>query len=127
MLTVYNYERIRRAYYIEKESVRQIEREFGHSYWTVRKALDSPEPTPYRLKEAKVAPVLGLYQAQIEQLLMESAKLSRKQRYTSKQIYKTIRKNGYPGAESTGAQSHFYGFRQKWLNDASQVPIVRQN
>jgi transposase len=101
MLTVQNYEQIRRAYYVNEKSIRQIEREFGHSYWTVRKALDSSEPTPYRLSQAKVAPVLGPYQAQIEQLLVESAKLPRKQRYTSKQIYKTIRKDGYPGAEST--------------------------
>ena len=63
MLTVHNYDRTRRAYYIEEKSIRQIEREFGHSYWTVRKALDSPEPTPYRLRQAKVAPVLGPYQA----------------------------------------------------------------
>ena len=34
-------------------------------------------------------------------MLAESAKLPRKQRYTSKQIYKAIRKDGYPGAEST--------------------------
>ena len=40
MLTVEKYERIRRAYYIEEKSIRQIERELGHSYWTVRKALD---------------------------------------------------------------------------------------
>jgi transposase len=67
----------------------------------VRKALDSPEPDPFRLNQARTAPVLGPYHGQIEKLLTESAKLPRKQRYTSKQIYKAIRKGGYPGAEST--------------------------
>ena len=69
MLTVHDYERIRRAYYIEKKSIRQIGRELGHSYWTVRKALDASEPEPYQLSQPKVAPVLGPYKAQIEQLL----------------------------------------------------------
>jgi len=101
MLTVLNYERIRRAYYIEEKSIRQIEREFGHSYWTVRKALDSSEPDPFQLNQPRAAPVLGPYHGQIEKLLAESAKQPRKQRYTSKQIYKAIRKDGYPGAEST--------------------------
>ena len=41
MLTVHDYERIRQAYYVEKKSIRQIGRETGHGYWTVRKALES--------------------------------------------------------------------------------------
>ena len=101
MLTVLNYEQIRQAYYNEKKSIRQIEREKGHSYWTIRKALEQPEPKPYRLSEPKVAPVLGPYRARIEQLMAENATLPRKQRYTSKKIYQTIRNEGYRGAEST--------------------------
>ena len=101
MLTVTDYERIRRAYYIEKKSMRQIGREFGHGYWTVRKALAQPEPQPYRLSQARVAPVLGPYQTRIEQMLAENANLPRKQRYTGKKIYQTIRQEGYQGAEST--------------------------
>lgn len=101
MLTVHDYERIRRAYHIEKKSIRRIGRELGHSYWTVRKALDASEPEPYRLSQPKVAPVLGPYKAHIERLLAEDAQLPRKQRYTSKKIYQAIRDAGYQGAEST--------------------------
>ena len=101
MLTVQEYERIRRAYYIEKKSIRRIQREYRHSYWTVRKALDASEPEPYQLSRPRVAPVLGPYKAQIEQLLAENIKLPRKQRYTSKKIYQAIRIAGYQGAEST--------------------------
>ena len=101
MLTVLDYDRIRQAYYNEQKSIRQIEREYGHSYWTIRKALDQPEPEPYRLSEPKVAPVLGPYHARIEQLLAENPTLPRKQRYTSKKIYQIIRNEGYRGAEST--------------------------
>ena len=74
MLTVHDYERIRRAYYIEKKSIRQIGREMGHSYWTVRKAVDASEPEPYQLSKSKVAPVLGPYKAHIERLLAKNTR-----------------------------------------------------
>ena len=59
MLTVHDYERIRQAYYVEKKSIRQIGREYGHGYWMVRKALDQSEPKPYQLSQSKDAPMLG--------------------------------------------------------------------
>ncbi len=101
MLTVHQYETIRQAYYIEQKSIRQISREYGHSYWTVRKALDQSEPEPYRLKQAKAAPVLGPYKERIEAMLEENERLPRKQRYTGSKIYQILCKAGYQGAEST--------------------------
>ena len=89
MLTVHDYERIRQAYYVEKKSIRQIGRETGHGYWTVRKALANSAPQPYTLRAAKEAPKLGAYKAQIEALLAENERLPRKQRYTSGKIYRT--------------------------------------
>jgi transposase len=123
MLTVVDYERIRRAYYVDEKSIRWIVREYGHSYWTVRKALDSPEPEPYQLSQAKAAPVLGPYHAQIEQLLAESAKMPRKQRYTSKQIYKAIRKAGYSGAEST-VRYYVSQIRKEMKRPAIYLPLT---
>lgn len=101
MLTVHHYERIRHAYYVDKKSIRQIGREYGHGYWTVRKALGQSEPPPYQLREAKAAPVLGPYKAQIEALLLENERLPRKQRYTSGKIYRVLRQTGFQGSEST--------------------------
>ena len=49
MLTVHDYERMRQAYYVEQKSIREIGREYGHGYWTVRKALSESEPQPYQL------------------------------------------------------------------------------
>ena len=69
MLTVQDYERIRQAYYVEQKSIRQIGRETGHGYWTVRKALENSAPQPYTLSAAKEAPKLGAYKDQIEALL----------------------------------------------------------
>lgn len=100
MITVIDRERIRRAYYIEGKSMRQIERELHHGYWTIRKALDTAEHQPYTLSEPKPAPKLGPYKEKIDKLLSEEAKLPRKQRYTTHKIFKLMEAEGYKGSES---------------------------
>lgn len=99
MLTVHSYERIRHAHIVEGKSIRQIGRWYG--YWTVRKALEQSERQPYQLSQAKAAPMLGAYKEQIEAMLVENERLPRKQRYTSRKIYRALREAGYQGAEST--------------------------
>ena len=101
MIKVEDRERIRRAYFKEKKSQRQIARELGHSRKTVRKAIESAEPGKYTLRKERSAPVLGAYKARIDELLEENERLPRKQRYTGYGIYKDIQGKGYSGAEST--------------------------
>ena len=78
-----------------------LEQEWGHSYWTIRKALGVPEPAGYQRQEAKAAPVLGPYQDKIKELLLANERMPGKQRYTSHKIYESIQPLGYTGAEST--------------------------
>lgn len=101
MLRMEKYAQIRIAYYVERKSMRQIGRETGHGYWTIRKVLEQAEPQGYQLSEARESPVLGPYHEQIEKLLAENERLPRKQRYTSKKIYQIIQQAGYRGAESS--------------------------
>lgn len=100
MLKVEQIEQIRRAYYIDKKSMRQIAQEFRHSRETVRKAVESAEPRPYTLSQGRPAPKLGPYKAQIEELVAENERLPAKQRYTWKKIYQAIQKAGYQGSGS---------------------------
>ena len=71
MLTVEDREAIRRAYFVEEKSIREIARELHHSRKTVRKALASAEAESYRLSGTRAAPVLGPYKARIDELLAE--------------------------------------------------------
>lgn len=100
MITVIDRERIRRAYYIEGKSMRQIEREMHHSYWTIRKALESATPQPYTLSQPKPAPKLGPYKEKINKLLEKERHLPRKQRYTTHKLYELMKVEGYSGSES---------------------------
>ncbi|MCP4684417.1 MAG: IS21 family transposase [bacterium] len=101
MISVEDRERIRRAYFNEEKSIREIAQETGHSRPTVRKAIQSAKPTPYTLKVTRPAPVLGPHKARINELLVENEQMPRKQRYTGHKIYTIIKADGYTGSEST--------------------------
>jgi transposase len=99
MRKVDDYERIRKAYHIEGLSIREISRRFGHSRKLIRKALEHPIPERYQLGQPRNANVLGQYRQRMLDLLEESAKLPRKQRYTAHKVYEILVKEGYGGCE----------------------------
>ena len=72
---------IRRAYYLDRKSKRQIAREQGHSRKTIDKAVENLPPQPYRLTKPKAAPVFGPFQARADALLAENDHLPRKQQW----------------------------------------------
>src|SRR5438034_207229 len=100
MITVEEREAIRRAYYLEGKSKRQIAREHSHSRKTVDKAVDNQPPQPYRLNRAKPSPVFGAYRARADELLAENAHLPPKQQYTGHKIYELLQAEGYQGSEA---------------------------
>jgi len=100
MIKVGEREKIRRAYFFEDKSIRQIAREMGHSRTTVKRAIESAEEKEYTLREPREAPVLGPYRDRIDEILAENERLPRKQRYTGYKIYEDIYEKGYRGSES---------------------------
>ena len=100
MITVEEREAIRRAYYLEGKSKRQIAREHSHSRKTVDKAVDNQPPRPYRLSQAKPSPVFGAFRARADELLAENAHLPPKQQYTGHKIYELLQAEGYQGSEA---------------------------
>jgi transposase len=101
MIKVEDREKIRRAYFVDKKSQRQIAKELGCSRDSVKKAIESAESGQYTLTRPRPAPVLGPYKARIDELLEENERLPRKQRYIGHTIYKDIYAKGYRGSEST--------------------------
>lgn len=110
MKKVADYEQIRRAYFIDHMSIRQIHRDTGHSREFIRKAIAQAAPDPYTLNRPRAAPVLGPYQPRILELLDESDRQPRKQRYTAHRIFELIQAEGYPGSEGA---VHNYVCRQR--------------
>ena len=122
MITVEQRERIRRAYFIEKRSIRQIARELGHSRETVNKAIETAEAASYNLQRPRRAPVLGPYLARIDELLEENKRLPRKQRYTGHKIYEDIVAKGYTGSES-GVRGYIASRRREKKKRNVHIPL----
>jgi hypothetical protein len=93
-------EQIRRSYYIERKSQRQIAKEGGRSRKTVKQIVE-PER---KGKEGRAGRQGGLvyepYRGRVEELLQENEHLPVKQQYTAAKIYEVIKEEGYGGCES---------------------------
>lgn len=123
MLTVNGWEEIRRAYHVEEKSLREIVRETGRSWRTVKKMAESDEPPRYQRQEAVAGQKLGPYKERIQELLGENKRLPRKQRWTASRIFRQIREEGYAGAEST--VRHYVGQARKLMKQpAVYLPLA---
>jgi transposase len=100
MLSVEQRAEIRRAYYVENKSIRQIARETGYARETIKKALESAGPVSYTLQKPRPASVLGPYKERIEEMLAANERLPHKQRYTGQRIFEIIQEEGYEGSAS---------------------------
>lgn len=101
MISVEDREVIRRAYFVDKKSLRQIAGELKVARKTVRKAIESAEAESYTLSAPRDAPILGPYRQRVDELLAENEKMPLKQRYTGHKIFQVIQQEGYTGSEST--------------------------
>ena len=102
MLKVDQKEQIRRAFYIEGKSIRQIARERHHDRRTVRAAIRDAGPSRYNLNRPRSRPVLGPFVATIDDWLAGDQFSPPKQRHTARRIYhRLIKEHGYTGGEST--------------------------
>lgn len=102
MITVEQKEQIRRAYYIEGKSIRQIHRETGYHRQTIRKALADGAVPEYSLEASRPSPVMDPVKPIIDQWLTEDATKPPKQRHTAKRIWERLTTEyGFQGAEST--------------------------
>ena len=118
MIKVEDVEKIRRAYFREELSIREIGRRLHHSRRVIRRAIESADPGEYRLVQERPAPVLGPWKEKIDALLVESQKMRRKQRYTARKIYQELQKQGYDGSEVT--VSRYVGQKRR-MSEANQV------
>lgn len=105
MLRVDQREQIRRAYFIEGRSVRQIARDLHHSRRTIRKALHDAGPPRYTLRTERARPVLDSFRGLVDQWLEEDQARPVKQRHTAHRIYeRLVGEYGFGGGESTVRQ-----------------------
>ncbi len=101
MITLEQYDQIRRMFYLEEQSGRQIAQALGVSRQTVTRALRADQPPAYTLQQPRQAPCLGPYKARLEELLSENRRLPKKQRYTAHKLFQFVQAEGYAGSEAS--------------------------
>lgn len=101
MLTVDDYERIRRKVKVEGQSQREVSRELHHSRNTVSKALQYSCPPGYRRTKPVNRPVIEPVKHIIDTWLEEDRGRPPKQRHTARRIFSRLREEyGFQGSES---------------------------
>lgn len=96
------FEAIRKDFFNEKKSIRQIAREMNIHRRQVRQAINSAIP-PERKSSGRNCPVLTVFFKQIiNQWLEEDLQSPRKQKHTGKRVYeRLITEHGFVGSEIT--------------------------
>lgn len=101
MLTVDDYERIRRLVLVEGLSQRDAARQLGHSRKTVRKALRHSSPPGYRRTEPIRRPAIDPVRHIIDTWLEEDRQRPPKQRHTGQRVFERLRDEyGFRGSAS---------------------------
>jgi transposase len=102
MIKVEEKENIRRLYFIQRQSIREIARELHASRKTVRKAVQDASVPQYRLKGPRHCPVIDAHLPLIESWLKEDQSRPPKQRHTAHRIYaRLVSESDYKGSERT--------------------------
>lgn len=121
MRTVDDYAKYRTAHR-DGLTIRQIARSFHVSRRKVREALTAPEPTPYTRTKPPPAPVLGPFQAVIDQVLRDDRDAPPKQRHTAAQLFRRLQdEHHYPGSYPT-VRRYVAAHRQR--SRATFIPLA---
>lgn len=87
---------IRQRVLREGVSIREIQRETGLHFNTIKRILAHPSPPEYRCP-ARAKPKIGPYLERIASILDFDQVMPKKQRHTTKKIFEVIQSEGYEG------------------------------
>ena len=87
MIQVEEKETIRRLYFSQRHSIREIAKERHHSRKTVKKAISDASVPEYHLTKARPSPVMDPFKAVIGRWLEEDRGQPPKQRHTAHRVY----------------------------------------
>jgi len=77
-------------------SIREIQRQTGLHFKTIKKILANPEPPPFDCPE-RSKPKIGPFLERISDIIAEDMSIKKKQRHTAKRIFERIQEEGYTG------------------------------
>ena len=97
MLVVETIAKIRRAYFIQGRSIKQICRDLKVSRKVVRKVIRSGKTEFTYERSVQPMPKIGPWQTELDQMLAENGRRARRERLTLVRIFEELRALGYEG------------------------------
>src|SRR3954464_14447323 len=97
MLVVETVARVRRAYYVQEKSIKEIARDLKVSRKTVRKVIRSGATSFHYARGTQPAPKLGPWRDALDGLLLTNAGKSARERLTLMRLFEALRGLGYEG------------------------------
>jgi len=99
---VEDFEKIRRAYFIDGMGLRRISREMRVHRRTVKAAIANAEPAKYERLKVAGPTLIGPHAAWIDEVLKADRQAPRKQRHTARRIFRRLRtERSFEGSEPT--------------------------
>jgi transposase len=99
MKNMFEYDLVRRMYYRDDLTRREISRRLGHHRETIKKMLEYSSPPGYRLQQPRPKSKLDPYLPIIDKILEDDRSAPKKQRHTAKRIFDRLTdEHGFSGS-----------------------------
>jgi transposase len=109
---------IRRAYFEQQRSIKEIVRTLSVSRATVRKVIRGHK-TEFKYERAvQPAPKLGDWVEALTEILEKEGKLPKRERRSTQRLFEELRGCGYDGAHDS-----VHRFVKAWRNERARVPV----
>ena len=108
---------IRRAFFEQRRSIKEISRDLRVSRTTVRKVVRSDKTAFKYVREVQPAPKLGEWIGPLTEILEEEAALPKRERRSTQRLFEELRGRGYDGAHDS-----VHRFVKEWREERARVP-----
>src|ERR1017187_5584318 len=109
---------IRRAYFEQLRSIKEIVRTLSVSRATVRKVIRSHKTEFKYAREVQPTPKLGDWVEVLTEILEQEAKLPKRERRSTQRLFEELRGRGYGGAHDS-----VHRFVKAWRDERARVPV----
>ena len=109
---------IRRAYFEQHRSIKEIVRTLSVSRATVRKVVRGHQTEFKYERGVQPAPRLGDWVEVLTEILEQEAKLPKRERRSTQRLFEELRGRGYDGAHDS-----VHRFVKAWRNERVRVPV----
>ena len=121
MLVVETIAKIRRAYFIQGKSIKQICRELQVSRNTVRKVIRSGATEFSYDRSTQPRPKIDPWRSELDDMLAENARRPKRERLTLVRVYEELRNRGYDGSYDAVRRYASGWSKAKWSSSLNRM------